>query len=214
MGRQIPRVASLLASMQWVMVAFDDPILITSDQPVVPVPILEPNERREISVLPSTGYLNTIEFRFPVDPRHALLLIWVDGVDPLDPLVGDFDIACDLKRAVRAQADEEWFSTPPGTPQFIRPPFADVAVCSPVAPQLLAGYDRRTVEESIRRRKADAIQRQLTADYVPGQLDTIRFAQCWRDLSSRSDARFDSSSVTSLTAVSFSVKCSSRTFLT
>jgi hypothetical protein len=34
MGRQIPRVASLLASMQWMMVAFDDPLLVTSDQPV------------------------------------------------------------------------------------------------------------------------------------------------------------------------------------
>ena len=47
-------------------------------------------------------------------------------------------------------------------------------MCSPIAPRLEAGYDRRAVEESTRRRKADAIQRELIADYVPGQLDTIR----------------------------------------
>jgi Protein of unknown function (DUF4238) len=175
MGRQIPRVASLLACMMWVLVAFDDPLLITSDQPVVAVPVLGPGERREISVFPSGGYLDTIEFRFAIDPHNLLLLIWADGRDPVRRMVGDLDMGCDANRAVRSQADEEWFSTPQRTPQFLRPPFADTSECSPIAPRLVAGYDGDAVKACVRRDEAERIQRELMSGRQPGMPDIIRW---------------------------------------
>jgi hypothetical protein len=175
MGRQIPRVASMLACMQWLLIAFDEPLLIASDQPVVAVPVLRPGERREISVFPRGGYLNTMEFRFALDPHHSLLLSWADGKDPPEPVAGDLDISCDHNRSVRAQADQEWFWTPNRLPMFVRPPFVDDGLCSPISSRLIHGYDRRAVEGSERRRRADAIARDFVSDKSTGQRDIIRW---------------------------------------
>lgn len=157
--RQISRVASALACMHWAIVWFDGPLLITSDQPVVAVPILDPHDRRGASVLPRAGFLNTIEVRFPLDPYHALLASWVDERERV-AVKGSLDIACDFNRSLRGQADAEWFYSPECSPAFLRPPLYD-PTCSAVAPELFPGYGSATAVASERRKAADRIQQEL-----------------------------------------------------
>jgi hypothetical protein len=74
--RQVPRVAWLLARMHWLLLAFAKPILITSDQPVVAV-ALGGGKGARSAPIPDDGLMNTLEFRFPLNPYHALLAVWV-----------------------------------------------------------------------------------------------------------------------------------------
>jgi hypothetical protein len=76
--KQIARMASLLACMHWSLIAFDEPLLASGDQPVVVVPFLGNRQYAPIEALPRAGFLDTIEVRIPIDPQHLLLLSWLD----------------------------------------------------------------------------------------------------------------------------------------
>ena len=77
--RQIPRMGSVLCSMHWLLVEFPNDWLITGDQPVV---MLGPPPHH-VSPASAIGPFanNAVEVRFALDPRHALLLTWLDGAD-------------------------------------------------------------------------------------------------------------------------------------
>lgn len=102
----INKMSTIIASMHWTLMTFDEPLLITSDQPVVAVPLLEAGERAAITAVPEAGWMDTIEIRFPLSPRLALICSWhepndygpiVDGEwrHAVNPLDGDGDGAAD-----------------------------------------------------------------------------------------------------------------------
>jgi len=76
MLKDIPRVASIFMSMCWSLVTFDQPFIGSGDQPVVWFPLLQPRQRLPIEAIPRSGFMDTAEVRFPVDPWHVLLLTW------------------------------------------------------------------------------------------------------------------------------------------
>jgi len=55
--RQVPRLASLLMSMHWTLVEFDEPLIAGCDQPVVCVPRLLTGQRLPITAMPREGPL-------------------------------------------------------------------------------------------------------------------------------------------------------------
>ena len=75
--RQIPQVASLLGSTQWAPLRFEMPWLATCDQPLVAVPFLPPGT--PVPAKTNPPLVETIEFRFVLDPSHALILSWLDA---------------------------------------------------------------------------------------------------------------------------------------
>jgi hypothetical protein len=135
------KLATAVASMHWTLVQFDEPLLITSDQPVVGAPILGVGERREIEAMPSTGWADTIEIRFPLTPRLALLASWHPGVECESVVPGTWEQAVNFNAAVRAQAHARWFHDPTRMPPFppavLWPPATEFPALSP---RLLPGY--------------------------------------------------------------------------
>jgi hypothetical protein len=169
--KQIPRVASVFMSMHWSLVHFSEPLIASSDQPVVCVPRLEPWQRLPIEAMPRTGFLETAEVRFPVDPWHVLLLSWTPQPDLADAVAGQFRHAADMNRSSRAQADRQWFHRPGGRPPLLAPPSLDRS-CQPISYDLVPGYSLQTARESRRRSEADAIMKALIASQAT---DVMRF---------------------------------------
>lgn len=82
MMNPIERVASIVGSMHWTLLRFDEPILATSDEPLV----VWPQSVRAASPRSwplNSGLLASTEMRFPVSPKLALLLTWADDEDGL-----------------------------------------------------------------------------------------------------------------------------------
>lgn len=105
--------------MHWCLVRFDRDLLATSDHPLVIIPF-GPYTLNPASVIPESGLVDTVEVRFPVDPRTLLLMAWSDPGAP-DSVVGTYRAACNSNSAVVAQALEEWFYLPGTTPSFLVP---------------------------------------------------------------------------------------------
>jgi hypothetical protein len=82
--KQIPRMASLFMSMHWSLVTFPDPLVASCDQPVVCVP-LPSGRRMPIKAMPQTGFMETAEVRFPIDPWRVPLLSWSPQPELLAP---------------------------------------------------------------------------------------------------------------------------------
>lgn len=163
--RFLPKTAGAFASMHWTLVEFDEPVLATSDQPVTMVPIMKPGDSSPVRAVPDVGILNCQEIRVAIDPRHALLLTWRDGLDTAMPVVGSDWISAQLNRAVIGQADTQWFHHPDRRPVTVTPPLLDYLGCEPVAPKLLHGYGVPEVIGSERRRQVDDIvTRQIDDD--------------------------------------------------
>jgi Protein of unknown function (DUF4238) len=151
---QIDTMASLLGSLHWSLVRFPTPVLITGDQPLVPVPLLERGQRTRIGTFPPGGLLETIEFRFVIDPCRLLILCWQDSEEHDTLLEGTTAVACDTNRLIRGSADAEWFYRPGRPPLFVAPPFRETPDCEPVSPGLLPGYSPLRAHRSSRRREA------------------------------------------------------------
>ncbi len=132
--RQVSRVASLLACMQWTVVEFEDEVLATGDQPVIFIPPV-PGLVSAASSVPASGLLSTVEVRFPLDPRRLLLLTWHDGKDTVRPVAGTRDFAANVNCSVKAQSLEQWFSMPGTRPPAFIPPFLEPQVF-PISPLL------------------------------------------------------------------------------
>lgn len=172
MLKDVSRVASALMSMHWSLIAFDDPLLASCDQPVVCVPRLRDGEQMPIAAMPRTGFLETAEIRFPVSPSLTLLLTWLPAPDQAAVLKGEYRHAADVNRSTHAQADKDWFYRP-GSP---RPPRISAPLisgaCEPISYELVPDYSYNVASASRRRAEADQLMRQLIES---GETDVMRF---------------------------------------
>lgn len=171
----VPKAASVLGSMHCALLDFGRVPVLTGDHPTVVVPLLRPWESAAIKAIPDGGMLNTIEFRFPVGPRHALLFTWHDQPHPEHALAAAYEFACDLNRATVTQALRELYYRPGDAPPLLRPPFMP-APCRAIGPGVLQGYTTDAALASERRSRADAILRALIEDNVVDQVRTVRMS--------------------------------------
>jgi hypothetical protein len=104
----INKFATIFASMHWTLLRFEEPLLVTGDQPVCPVPLLTPGLEAPIGAVPRDGWLDTCEVRCPLTPDLALLASWHMG--PPDPvLAGTWGHAVNINASVVAQSVEQYF---------------------------------------------------------------------------------------------------------
>lgn len=169
--RQIPLVATLLGSTHWAHVRFPKPWLVTSDQPLIAVPMLRPGEQAPADVTP--GLMETIEFRFVLDPRHALVMSWLDALDWDDWGGGDMRIAADLNRSVVGHCDVEYVHRPGVEPPFVAPPFAPTGECNPITKRLHPGYSTPEAHRSERRSRAGEILHRMIEEQVTNEIRPV-----------------------------------------
>jgi hypothetical protein len=158
--KQVPRVASLLMSMQWSFVEFDEPLIASCDQPVIFVPRSPAWQKLPIQAVPRCGSMETAEVRFPIDPRRVLLLSWSPQPDLAQTVTGEFHHAADVNRSTRAQADRHWFHRPGPRPPLLSPPMLALS-CEPISYELVPGYSFDIAARSRRRAEADRIMKEL-----------------------------------------------------
>lgn len=162
---QISRIAGLLCSMQWSLVRFDKDLLVAGDQPVVILP-LQRIAITPASAMPSAGFVDTLEIRFPLDPRTLLLMCWAEPADPPVPFQGTYAQTCNANCSQRAQALGEWFFRPRTTPPFLAPPLMQPSV-HPLSTELWSDYSAEAASSSGRRRAADALVAQIVEAQEP-----------------------------------------------
>lgn len=171
--RQVNRVASPLLSMHWTIIEFAEDVLIGCDQPVILIPWARPDRLSPESVIPPFGMMATFEGRFTLDPRHALLMTWVDsGEEPW--LTGDRIQASHINASVKALAVDEWFRRPGTSPPFISAPLLEERV-DPIAPALFRGYTLQRAAASPRRRAAEQAVIKMVLEQTPD--DEVRWVR-------------------------------------
>lgn len=169
--RQIPQVATVLGSTQWALLRFEGPWLLTCDQPLVPVPFLPPGT--PIPAKTPSGLLETTEFRFVIDPSHALILSWFDAPDWSHWAHGNPVLAADINRSVAGNADVEYFHHPDHRPIFVAPPWMPTRECNPISSRLHAGYNQAAASGSERRRRASEILRVMVENKITNEIRTV-----------------------------------------
>ncbi len=169
--QQVPRLASLFMSMHWSLVTFNEPLIASGDQPVVCVPRLPAGREMPIRAMPSVGFMETAEIRFPIDPFQTLLLTWNPAEHTAKPIAGEHRHAADINRTTRQQADQHWFHLPEHRPPLLSPPRLD-RHCAPVSYELVSGYTYKVARDSPRRKRADETMRSMLIDR---QIDVMRF---------------------------------------
>ncbi len=162
---QIGRIGSMFSNMQWNLVQFDHDWLITSDQPVVMLP-LRGGAVSPASSVPTSGFRDIMEVLFTLDPRQLLLMTWADAPDSGQPLSGGYRHACSINCAVRVQALAEWVSRPGATPPFYVPPILEPSIF-PIAPELLPGYTMQAAVHSRRRAAANQLVTKVIEENAP-----------------------------------------------
>lgn len=162
--------ASLLASMHWALIEFPEPLLATSDQPVSVVPLLEPGTTAGVQASPQTGFMETEEIRFPVDPWRALLMSWIVGFDTERALRAPYDISAELNRTTIAQADREWIHFPARRPTRLKPGDLGDQFCRPVVNQLDRHYTTGYARNSPRRTQATKLLNKMIEEEVTGEV--------------------------------------------
>jgi hypothetical protein len=171
--RQINRVASPLLSMHWSIVEFPEDWLIGCDQPVVLIPWMRPDKITPASAIPPFGVMRTFEGRFTLDPRHALLMTWVESGEELW-LAGDRVHASHINASLKAQAVDEWFHRPKAVPPFISAPLLEERV-DPISPALFHGYTLQHAASSPRRRAAERSVIKMVEEPAPDE--DVRWVQ-------------------------------------
>ena len=158
----INKLGTVFGSMHWTLLRFDEPLLVTGDQPVSPVPLLAPGQVQEVAAIPDTGWLDTCEIRCPLTPRLALLMTWWSGPET-DPLDGMWAHAVNLNTATTVQAVKQSFRYPGRLPALAPEVFAvpQPQVLSAISTGLLPGYTNETARTSNRREIAIKNVRQL-----------------------------------------------------
>jgi hypothetical protein len=166
--RMINKVATVLGSMNWTLLRFDEPWLITADHPVCPVPLMDPLGEARVEAMPPDGWANLLEVRFPISPSLGLLCCWQLAPDP--PIVsGTWDHAANFNAGLKAQAQERWFHVPGPMPPFPGRIFSEVDQNLPaLAPQFFPGYNSATARTS---RLREAVLKQID-EMVERQDDT------------------------------------------
>lgn len=171
--RQINRVASPLLCMHWTVMEFADDLLIGCDQPVVLIPDTTPDRLSPESAIPPFGVMGTFEGRFTLDPRHALLMTWVEsGKEPW--VTGNRIHASHINASVKALAVDEWFHRPKTNPPFISAPLLEERV-DPISPALFRGYIPTHARKSARRRGAARMVMKMAQEQTPD--DEVRWVR-------------------------------------
>jgi hypothetical protein len=176
MLKDVPRIASILMSMCWSLVKFDEPLLGSCDQPVVWFPLLRPSQRMPVTAIPRSGFMDTIEVRFPLDSRRVLLLTWAPQPDLDEPIAGEFRHAADINRSTQAQAGRDWFYRPGTNPPSLAPPLLDQA-CEPISLDVVPGYSFEVATTSRRRTEADALLNRLIQSGATNELSFVVVAR-------------------------------------
>jgi len=146
------KIATVVGSMHWTLLVFDEPVLITGDQPVTIVPYLDTNGWAAIKAFPETGIGDIIELRFPITPRAAVVASWFTGAT-LSPVPGRWPSAATLNHTLREQTQMEWFYSTSRAPAF--PPLVEVDTKGyPISSQLIRGYDSAWARQSTLRLNA------------------------------------------------------------
>jgi uncharacterized protein DUF4238 len=162
---QVGRIASMFSNMQWALVQFDHDHLITSDQPVVMLPLVQATISPASSV-PIYGFSKIMEARFTLDPRQVLLMTWADAPDIASLLSGTYSQACSINCAIRAQSLEEWVCRPQTTPPFHAPPILTPSIYA-ISTELLAGYTVQSALQSRRRAESDRLISRIIEENAP-----------------------------------------------
>lgn len=144
------RATSLVASTHWTLVEFPAPLLATSDQPVTTMPLLAPGEQVALTALPRGALIDSEELRFPLSPRHLLLMTWLN-----EPGFGrvraDEQIAALANRTTIGQADRQWFHHPARKPTTLLASDLSDRGCRPIGAMFVPGYGWQVARDSPRR---------------------------------------------------------------
>lgn len=141
---------ALVGSMQWTLLTFSNERLVTSDHPLV---VVSSENGAPPGAIPKGGMTEAVEFIFPVGPRRALLLTWMDGIDEVQPRHCNARVASAINAHLLANAQRQWFTIPDSTPA---PPL-DGSV-GPISYLLYEGsYSLEVAAHSERRRQVLAI---------------------------------------------------------
>jgi uncharacterized protein DUF4238 len=136
----INKLSSVFASMHWTLLSFDEPLLVTGDQPVCPVPILTPGVESPVAASPRDGWMDTSEIRCALTPQLALLMSWHLG-PTVAPVAGTWAHAVNLNTAVIGQAVEQYFQTPTRLPALAPAIFREPQrLLGPISLDVLPGY--------------------------------------------------------------------------
>lgn len=114
MQRWIYVAKTVFYAMQWTLIRFARPVLITSDHPVVLWPATE--EPRPPIDSTGVGLLNTLEVRYPLTSQLCLLMTWRDEPDARKIVPGNRERAVNINGFTGAQAEDEWFYLPETSP--------------------------------------------------------------------------------------------------
>jgi Protein of unknown function (DUF4238) len=145
----VNKLASVLGSMHWSIIRFDEPLLLTSDHPVVVWPLKRIRASPHASSY-GQGLLPTLEARFPLSPHLCLLMTWRGLPDEPNALPGSRTDADNINAFTRAQATPQWFHLP-----GVEVPLGSGEM-GPLAPALLRGYSPEEAALSERRSRTSA----------------------------------------------------------
>ena len=141
-----------------------DDLLVTGDQPVVVLPIPRRGRQSIIYAVPPRGFLDTIEVRFPLDPRRLLLMTWRGDDD--SSADGSFAQACNVNASVSLQADTEWFFKPGTVAHRLNPSTLHPDV-HPISPALFGEYTADAALNSRRRLETEQLAARIHQEDPP-----------------------------------------------
>lgn len=160
---------SIVGSMQWSLVEFDEPVLVTSDHPVHLWPLDQRSLRPQATATP--GFRETLEVKWPLGPSVALLATWRDVADNPESLRGTEPLAVSLNTCVIAQAEEHWLHRP-----NVRPPRRQpTELLNPWSRYLFADYSARAASRAGRRQQVAELLKPLLGSKTPQSAAEIAF---------------------------------------
>lgn len=165
------RIASILGSMHWRLLVFDEPIIGISDHPVAQVPISWTVAAKEASF--THGAANCLEVYAPVSPWSVVLMTWINEPDPDIPWRATREQAGMINAKVKAQAEHQWMHHPDHEPA------QSAETWVPITSQITPSYDPGIAENSPRRAMVtDILNRNDGGD--SGEIELV-FASWKRD---------------------------------
>jgi len=160
---------SIVGSMHWSLVEFDEPILATSDHPVHLWPLAQRSLRPQATATP--GFRETLEVKWPLGPSLALLATWQDIGDNPEPLRGSAPLAASLNTCAIAQAEEQWLHRPNTSPPRRQP----TELLNPWSRYLFTAYNARAAGRSARRHQVAELLKPLLGSKTPESAAAIAY---------------------------------------
>jgi hypothetical protein len=163
------KTTQVLGSMHWTLVGFPRPWLATSDHPVILWPLDVRSRQPTKTNVFARGITKTLEARFPLSARHALLMTWLDLPDDEATVVrGDKEAAANMNAFTVGEAEHQWYHLP-----GVSVPRASGQLL-PLSTRLLRPYDSRVANESARRREIyRRMQRKIGQDTLGSGFELV-----------------------------------------